>query len=145
MHATSLNILHVEDNSDHACLVSRTLQRHKIPSTVRLVDDGQQAIDYLFQSGEFSDPQRSPRPHLVLLDLRLPKVDGLEVLRTIKTTESLLHIPVVVLTSSEADKDILQAYEHHVNSYLVKPLGFAEFTKMIEALGTYWLTWNRQP
>lgn len=145
MNAQTMTILHVEDNLDHAHLVLRALERHRVASSVRLVEDGQQAMDYLLQTGPFSDPQLSPQPDLVLLDLRLPKLDGLEVLQTIKTNPSLLHIPVIVLTSSEAEKDVLRAYQYQANSYLVKPVGFAQFTEMIEAMSTYWLEWNRRP
>jgi len=145
MHGDPLTILHVEDNCDHAELVMRTLQRHRVANVVHLVEDGEQALDYLLRRGDYRDPQKSPRPHVVLLDLRLPKVDGLEVLRTIKTTPRLLKTPVVILTTSEAEKDIAEAYEYHANSYLVKPVGFNDFTEMMEQLGFYWLGWNRHP
>ena len=102
-------------------------------------------LDYLFRRGAYQDATKSPRPNLVLLDLRLPKIDGLEVLRVIKTTDALLAIPVVVLTSSDAERDIAQSYEYHANSYLVKPVGFEKFTEMMEHLGFYWLGWNRHP
>ena len=98
-------------------------------------------------AGEDSNPARraEPRPHIILLDLRLPKVDGLEVLRIVKTTDALLSIPVVVLTSSEAETDLAEAYDCHANSYLVKPVGFDEFAEMMDNLGLYWLNWNSYP
>ncbi len=145
MTTEPLTVLHVEDNPDHAHLVSRGLQKHRLADAVQLVEDGEAALDYLFRRGDYTDPQTSPRPHVVLLDLRLPKIDGIEVLRTIKTTEVLLTIPVVILTSSEAEKDVAQCYEWHANSYLVKPLGLAGFAEMMECLGAYWLDWNRYP
>ncbi len=143
MNAEPLTILHVEDNPDHADLVARSLRRHRVARTVHLAEDGEQALDYLFRRGDYRDPKTSPRPDVVLLDLRLPKVDGLEVLRALKNSSDLLSIPVVVLTSSEAEKDITEAYDHHANSYLVKPVGFEEFNKMMEQIGSYWLDWNR--
>ncbi len=140
-----LTILHVEDNSDHADLVARTLSNHCVANDIMLVCDGQAALDYLFHRGEYADPLKSPHPSLVLLDLRLPKVDGLDVLSVIKTTEELSSIPVVILTSSEAEVDLVRAYKHHANSYLVKPVGFEEFSQMMGQLGFYWLCWNRNP
>ena len=145
MNGEPLNILHVEDNPDHANLVVRSLRKQRVANVVYLVEDGEAALDYLFRRGDYQDPQNSPRPHVILLDLRLPKVDGLEVLRVIKTTEGLLKIPVVVLTSSDAEKDVAQSYAYHANSYLVKPVGFDKFTEMMEHLGFYWLRWNRYP
>lgn len=144
MNDRSLTVLHIEDNTDHAHLVARALRKHR-PVDVRLVEDGEAALDYLLRQGEYRDPQTSPRPHLILLDLRLPKIDGLEVLQTIKTNEELLGIPVIVFTSSDAEKDIARAYAVHANSYLVKPVGFDEFSETIELLNSYWLDWNRYP
>jgi len=145
MTGESLVILHVEDNLDHAQLVTRSLKKHRVANTVHVAEDGETALNYLFRRGHYEDPLASPRPHIVLLDLRLPKVDGLEVLRAIKTTKQLLSIPVVILTSSEAEKDIAQAYEYHANSYLVKPVGFEQFNELMEQLGFYWLGWNEYP
>ena len=99
--------------------------------------DGEAALDYLFQRGDYTDPGENPRPHVILLDLRLPKVDGLEVLKEIKTTESLCTIPVVILTTSAADRDVAEAYDHHANSYLVKPVEYALFIETIRQLGLF--------
>jgi CheY-like chemotaxis protein len=107
--------------------------------------DGEQALDYLFKRGAYADPEKNPRPNFVLLDLRLPRIDGLEVLKTIKTTPSLLRIPVVILTSSDAESDIARSYDYHANSYVVKPLDFRSFTKLMKDLGFYWLGWNEKP
>jgi len=145
MNGEPLTILHVEDNPDHSNLIMRTLQKHRVANRMFLVEDGEAALDYLLRRGKYADPKKSPRPHVILLDLRIPKIDGQEVLAVIKTTEELLRIPVVVLTSSEAEKDIVEAYEHHANSYLVKPVGFEAFTEMMETLGFYWLGWNAHP
>jgi CheY-like chemotaxis protein len=135
-------VMLVEDNADHAELVIRTLDEHRIANRVHHFLDGQSALDYLFQRGEYSDPARAERPHVILLDLRLPRVDGIDVLRTIKEDDNLKTIPVVVLTTSEAEKDVAKAYYNHANSYLVKPVGFEEFRQLMDDLGFYWLSWN---
>lgn len=138
-------VMLVEDNADHAELVIRTLEEHRIANTVRHFLDGQSALDYLFRRGEFSDPATSARPHVILLDLRLPRVDGIDVLKAIKEDDHLKAIPVVVLTTSEAEKDVAKAYYNHANSYLVKPVGFDEFKRLMDDLGFYWLSWNTNP
>lgn len=138
-------VMLVEDNADHAELVIRTLEDHHIANRIKHFSDGQFALDYLFRRDEYANPQDSPRPHLILLDLRLPRIDGLEVLRQIKEVNELKNIPVIILTSSEAEKDVLLAYHNNVNSYLVKPVGFEEFSKLMNDLGSYWLGWNKLP
>jgi CheY-like chemotaxis protein len=139
----SVIILLVEDNADHAELVLRTFEEHRIPSRLLHVTDGEAALDYLLRRGRYSDPESSPRPHLILLDLRLPRIDGLEVLEEIKESAELRDIPTVVLTTSESESDVVRAYERHANSYLVKPVDFAKFIKLMDDLGLYWLGWNR--
>ena len=138
-------VMLIEDNADHAELIIRTLEEHKIANRVRHFFDGQTALDYLFRRGEFSNPAEDVRPHLILLDLRLPRVDGIDVLKAIKSDESLKYIPVVILTTSDAEKDVARAYYHHANSYLVKPVGFEEFNQLMDNLGNYWLSWNTSP
>jgi len=138
-------VMLVEDNIDHAELVIRTLEEHHIVNKIKHFLDGQSALDYLLRRGEYENPESSPRPHMILLDLRLPCIDGLEVLRRIKGEENLKHIPVIILTTSEAEKDVTRAYDNHVNSYLVKPVGFDEFNKLMRDLGFYWLGWNTHP
>jgi len=140
-----LHILLVEDNEAHAELVIRGMRDQQVANKIHHVSDGEQALDYLFGRGAYSDPAQNPRPNFVLLDLRLPRVDGLEVLRTIKTTPDLLRIPVVILTSSDAESDIAKSYDYHANSYVVKPLDFRTFTKLMKDLGFYWLGWNAKP
>src|SRR6266511_2923342 len=135
-------VMLVEDNIDHAELVIRTLEDHRIANRIQHFSDGQAALDYLLRRESYSDPEVSPRPHLILLDLRLPRVDGLEVLEAIKNNGELKNIPVVVLTTSEAEKDVTRAYSNYVNSYLVKPVGYDEFSKLMTDLGFYWLGWN---
>ncbi|MDP3564644.1 MAG: response regulator [Methanoregula sp.] len=140
-----LHILLVEDNEAHAELVIRGMRDQQVGNKIHHVSDGEQALDYLFSRGAYSDKVQHPRPNFVLLDLRLPRVDGLEVLRTIKTTPELLRIPVVILTSSDAESDIAKSYDYHANSYIVKPLDFKTFTKLMKELGFYWLGWNAKP
>ena len=145
MTADPFLVMLVEDNVDHAELVIRTLEEHQIANKVRHFLDGQSALDYLFQRGEYADPAQSVRPHMILLDLRLPRVDGIDVLKTIKEDDTLKSIPVVILTTSEAEKDVAKAYYHYANSYLVKPVGFEQFKQLMDDLGFYWLSWNTSP
>jgi len=145
MEGEPLVILLVEDNPDHTELIVRSLQDHRVANRICHVADGEAALDYLFRRGEYQDPEKSPRPHVILLDLRLPKVDGQEVLQAIKTNDRLRRIPVVIVTTSEAERDVAQAYDSHANSYLVKPVDFDKFTQLMDDLGFYWLGWNRHP
>ncbi len=145
MNGEPVMVMLVEDNMDHAELVMRTLEDHSIANWIRHFTDGQSALDYLLRQGEFFDPAASPRPHVILLDLRLPRIDGLQVLEVIKGNEELKTIPVIILTTSEAEKDVARAYNHYANSYLVKPLGYEEFKKLMDDLGFYWLGWNTHP
>jgi CheY-like chemotaxis protein len=138
-------VMLVEDNADHAELVIRTLEEHPIPNRVRHFLDGQSALDYLFGRGEYADPGNVERPHLIMLDLRLPRVDGIDVLRTIKEDGHLKSIPVVILSTSNAEKDVAKAYQNHANSYLVKPVGFEEFKQLMDDLVFYWLNSNKIP
>jgi CheY-like chemotaxis protein len=138
-------ILLVEDDPGHAELVRRSLEESSLAKRLMHVADGQAALDYLYRQAGFSNPEQSPRPGLVLLDLRLPKVDGLKVLQTIKSDPDLSRIPVVILTTSAAETDVANAYYGHANSYLVKPVDFSQFEAMMEALCCYWLRWNQHP
>jgi CheY-like chemotaxis protein len=140
-----LVILLVEDNDAHAELVMRSLRDQRVANIIYHVIDGQQALDFLMHRGEFADIKKSPLPNLILLDLRLPRVDGLEVLKTIKGTPHLQRIPIVVLTSSDAESDIARSYDYHANSYVVKPLDFKMFNQLMGDLGFYWLGWNAPP
>lgn len=145
MNGELLSILLVEDNIDHAELVMRCFEDHRIANKIHHVSDGALAIEYLMGKNQYADREKYPIPNLILLDLRLPKVDGLEVLTRIKATETLKHIPVVILTSSDNEKDLVKAYNYYVNSYLVKPLDYDKFTELMEELGFYWLGWNKAP
>jgi len=140
-----LAILLVEDNPDHAELAQRNLADCQVANRIFHVEDGALALDYLYNRGAYEDHKQFPRPHLVLLDLRLPRVDGLEVLRQLKNDPELRAIPVVVLTTSDADRDLAMAYEYHANSYLTKPVAFNAFSSMLKDLGFYWLAWNKSP
>lgn len=139
----SFCVLLVEDNEDHADLIIRGLHSLQGIGDIRHVSDGEMALDYLFRRGKYSDPDTSPRPHLILLDLRIPRIDGLEVLKTIKTHSDLLRIPVVILTSSDAETDITTSYDYHANSYVIKPLNFKIFMTLLRDLGSYWFQLNR--
>ena len=145
MNGEPLIVLLVEDNLDHAELVMRSLDDNRVVNTINHVVDGEAALDYLFRRKDYQDPETSPRPHLILLDLRLPKVDGLEVLKQIKESEEHHRIPVVILTTSNAERDVAQAYDYNANSYLVKPLDFSKFTRLMKDMGFYWLCWNISP
>jgi len=145
MEGQPLRVLFAEDNVAHATLVLRSLEEHGLAVQITHVRDGEEAISYLKHRGPFADPEKSPRPDLVLLDLRMPKVDGLEVLRRIKTDDDLHRLPVVILTTSEAESDVAKAYDLRANSYLVKPIDFAKFSDLMHDLGLYWSMWNRTP
>src|SRR5690606_37133791 len=131
--------------ADHAELVIRTMEDHRIANRILHFTDGQTALDYLLRRGQYESPESSPRTHMILLELRLPRVDGLEVLQAIKQQEGTKSIPVIILTTSEAERDVARAYDNYVNSYLVKPVGFEEFSKLMNDLGFYWLGWNTNP
>lgn len=138
-------ILLVEDDPAHAEIVRRNLEDFRVANRLVHVSDGQEALDYLFNQGRYTDPVEYPRPGMVLLDLRLPKVDGLEVLKTAKSDASLNTIPIVILTTSSAESDMAKAYECRANSYLVKPVDLPQFSALMEAFGFYWLAWNKFP
>jgi len=138
-------ILLVEDDPAHAEIVRRNLAAFRVANRLIHVEDGQAALDYLFGRSGYADRQKHPRPDLVLLDLRLPKVDGVEVLRQVKNDEELKRLPIVVLTTSSAETDMVNAYTNGAGSYLVKPVDFEKFTELLETFGFYWLAWNRFP
>jgi CheY-like chemotaxis protein len=136
-------ILHAEDNPAHAEMVCRALKRTQITVRMEHVEDGRQALDYLYQRGRYEGSNGAARPDLILLDLRMPEIDGLEVLKRIKGDPAFMHVPVIVLTTSAAPNDLATAYAHHVNSYLVKPVNYSEFCLMMEAIVDYWGRWNQ--
>ena len=142
MQGEPITVLLVEDEPAHAEIVKRNLEIIQISNKLIHMTDGQTALDYLYRHNAFSDPLASPRPGLILLDLRLPKVDGLQVLKTIKDDPDLRNIPVVILTTSASEADIAMAYIYNVNSYLVKPVDFTQFSELLETICSYWLRWN---
>jgi len=140
-----LQVLLVEDNPDHEELIRRAFAEREPRVAVAVARHGEEALDYLHRRGEYQDPSRSPRPRLILLDLRLPRVDGLEVLGEIKSSPALRSMPVVVLTTSDSEHDVARAYAQHANSYLVKPAEFARIRELIDRMQSYWLGMNRLP
>ena len=140
-----MEILLVEDNPTDVELTLRALKRHNLTNQVQVVSDGAQALDYLFGTGAFAGQKPSTPPKVVFLDLKLPKVDGREVLRRMKADERTRMIPVVVLTSSKEESDIVESYKLGVNSYVVKPLDFDKFVEAVSELGLYWVLLNQAP
>lgn len=138
-------IMIVEDNAAHAELIIRSIKKMDFIGDIIHLEDGEIVLKYLSNKGIYKDTKTYKRPQLILLDLRLPKIDGLDVLMEIKKHSDLLDIPVVVLTTSEAEKDLLRAYQNHANSYLVKPIEFSAFEDLLENLSRYWLKWNKRP
>ncbi len=140
-----IEILLVEDNPTDAELTMRALKRKNMANQVVWVKDGEEALDFIFAKGEYSHRNPDDLPKLILLDLRMPKVDGLEVLQRIKAEENTRKIPVVVLTSSKEDRDIVESYELGVNSYVSKPVEFDQFIDAVSTLGFYWMLINNPP
>jgi len=143
MYESEIEILLVEDNPADAELTLRALKKVHIANKVFLVNDGDEALDFLFARGKFTGREHIQNPKVILLDLKLPKISGLEVLRSIKSNDKLKSIPVVVLTSSKEDPDVRQSYALGANSYVVKPVGFENFLKAVSELGVYWLLLNQ--
>jgi CheY-like chemotaxis protein len=135
-------ILLVEDNADDEALTLRALKKNNIGNTVVVVRDGAEALDFLFCSGIYADRDPRDKPQVILLDLKLPKVDGLEVLRRIRADPSTRTFPVVILTSSKEEQDVVNSYLIGVNSYVRKPVDFIQFVEAIRQLGLYWLVLN---
>jgi len=136
-------ILLVEDNPDDVQLTRRALQKNNIANQLKVVHDGVEAMDYLLSAAGGDDS--SPLPTVILLDLKLPRMDGLEVLRRIRANEQLKRLPVVVLTSSKEQQDILKSYDSGANSYIRKPVDFEQFNDAVRQLGLYWLLLNETP
>jgi CheY-like chemotaxis protein len=145
MDYDEIEILLVEDNPTDAELTIRALKKENLANKLVWVKDGAEALDFLFATGEYEDRRKEDLPKLVLLDLRMPKVDGLEVLQKIKSHDKTKKIPVVVLTSSKEDEDIVKSYKLGVNSYVSKPVEFDEFTRAVSTLGLYWILLNKPP
>lgn len=145
MNLDELEILLVEDNPTDAELTMRALKRKNLANRLVWVKDGEEALNFIHAKAQFQDRDPEDLPRLILLDLRMPKVDGLEVLKEIKANERTRKIPVVVLTSSQQDKDLVESYKLGVNSYVSKPVEFDEFIEAVSTLGLYWMLINKHP
>lgn len=144
MHPTEVEILLIEDNHDEAALTIRGLRKQNLANNLLHLDDGEEALEFIFGEGRYKEREVEFRPKLILLDLKLPKVDGLSILRRLKESESTRSIPVVILTSSKEESDIVESYKLGVNSYIVKPVNFESFSKAVAELGFYWLLLNEK-
>ena len=142
---TAVEILLVEDNPADVELTLRALRGNRLANSIRVVRDGEEALDFLFCRGEFGQRSFDMPPRLVLLDLKLPKVDGLEVLRAVRNDSRTKMIPVIIFTSSKEEKDLVSGYQMGVNSYIQKPVDFTQFREVVRQLGLYWLVVNNVP
>ena len=138
-------ILLVEDNEDDLELALHALRRHRIANRIEVARDGAEALDFIFCTGPFAHRRVEDGPKVILLDLKLPKIDGLDVLRQIKADERTRQIPVVVLTSSRQERDVVESYALGVNSYIVKPVDFEQFSEAVRQVGLYWVLLNQPP
>jgi CheY-like chemotaxis protein len=140
-----VQILLVEDNPNDLELAIHALRKHNLANHIEVVRDGVEALEFIFASGRYSYRNVQNGPKMILLDLKLPKVDGLEVLRQVKADARTKHIPIVVLTSSREERDIVESYQLGVNSYITKPVDFEQFSEVVLQLGMYWLLLNQPP
>jgi len=145
INVDAVEVLLVEDNSEHVELTLRALRQSHVANNVLVAKDGEEALEYIFGAGPQAHRQIENHPKLILLDLKLPKVDGLEVLRRIKSDERTKIIPVVVLTTSAQEQDVVETYRLGVNSYIVKPCNFEKFVRAVSELGLYWMLLNKPP
>jgi CheY-like chemotaxis protein len=145
MKVTDFTMLLVEDDPNDILLIQRAFGKASLVNPLKIVRDGQEALNYLAGTGEFADRGKHPIPSLILLDLKLPRKSGLEVLQWLREQPGLSHIPVIVLTSSKESSDINRAYELGANSYLVKPVGFEGLLEMVRSIGVYWMIMNKGP
>jgi len=140
-----VEILIVEDNQNDVEMAIRALKRNHLSNKIQVVEDGAEALDFIYAKGKYSKRKCNKYPKIILLDLKLPKVDGLEVLREIKSNLETKRIPVIVLTSSKEENDMVESYQLGVNSYIVKPVDFNKFVDAVKNIGYYWLLLNQQP
>jgi two-component system response regulator len=142
---SSVDILMVEDNANDEALTLHELRKYHLTNRIQIVRDGQEALEYIFCTGRYATRDIKDQPHVILLDIKLPFVDGLEILRRIKQDERTRTIPVVMLTSSREERDLIESYRLGVNSYIVKPVDFDQFKESARSLGMYWLLLNKPP
>lgn len=140
-----VEVLLVEDNIHDAEMTIRSLKKVNLANNLVHVKDGEEALDFIFARGKFADREAAQFPKVILLDIKMPKVDGIEVLRQLKSNESSKTIPVVIMTSSREEQDIISSYQLGVNSYVVKPVDFEGFARAVSQLGLYWLLTNQSP
>lgn len=140
-----VDILLVEDNPTDRELALRALRKHQLADAIQVVQDGAEALDFLFATGVYANRLKANRPRVILLDLKLPKVDGLEVLQRLRADPYLRTTPVVMLTSSREERDLVESYRLGVNSFVVKPVDFDQFTETVQRVGGYWLQLNQAP
>jgi two-component system response regulator len=140
-----VEILLIEDNPYEAELAIRSLRKYNFANNLHHIDDGAEALDYIFERGKYESTSARVKPKLILLDIKLPKVDGIEILRQLKANEKTKTIPVVILTSSKENQDIKACYDLGANSYIVKPVDFDSFSKAVAELGMYWMLLNNPP
>ena len=140
-----ITILLAEDDADDRLLVKEALAEGRVLNDLRSVEDGEELLDYLRRRGRYADPEASPRPGLVLLDLNMPRKDGREALREIKADPELKRIPVVVMTTSKAEEDVLRSYDLGANSYITKPVTFDRLVELMKVLGRYWIEFVELP
>lgn len=140
-----VDILLVEDRPEDAELAMMGLKKYNLINKIKWVKDGEEALEYIFAEGRYSDRNINDKPKLILLDLKMPKVDGIEVLRKIRADEKVKHIPIIVLTTSKEEQDILNAYNLNVNAYILKPVEFAGFVEAMKSMGMFWVLLNQRP
>jgi CheY-like chemotaxis protein len=138
-------ILMAEDDADDRLLVKEALEESRVLNELRFVEDGEELLDYLYRRGKYADPDRSPRPSIILLDLNMPRKDGREALREIKADPDLRRIPVVVMTTSKAEEDIFRSYDSGASSYITKPVTFDRLVDLMKTMGQYWIEFVELP
>ena len=140
-----IDILLVEDRPEDAELALMSLKKYNLINEIKWVKDGEEALEYIFAEGRYSERDINKKPKLILLDLKMPKVDGIEVLRKIRADERVKHIPIIILTTSKEEQDIVNAYNLNVNAYILKPVEFNGFVDAMKTMGMFWLLLNQRP
>jgi len=138
MNRKEVVVLMAEDNEHDIIATRRSWQRHNIKNPLHIVNDGEECLDFLYRRGNYSDPDTAPRPNVLLLDINMPKINGLQVLETLRTDDKFKHLPVVILTTSNSDEDKIKSYELGVNAYIVKPVEFPNFAEAMKQINLFW-------